>query len=516
MAAAGFTPISLYYSTTASAQPTALNLALGELAVNITDGKLFYKTVGGVITLLASASTAAGNASNILGGTTGAIVYQSALNTTTFLSIGANTHILTSNGTLPVYTNPASITVGNATTAGSATTAGTATNIAGGTTSALVYQSGAGSTTFLSLGSNNFILTSNGTAPTYTNPASITVGNATLAATATNVANGLANQIVYQTAANTSGFIVAPTTPGFVLGWNGSSFAWVAAPAATIAVNLAGGNAGSVPYQSATSTTAFVTPGTASQVFLSGGTGSPTWVDQSTLSVGNATNAVNATNATNLTSGVAGAVPYQTGVGATGFSAAGTSSQVLLSGGTASPTWVDQSTLSVGTATNATNATNLSSGVAGAVVYQTGVGATGFSAAGTASQVLLSGGTGSPTWVDQSSLSAGSTALATNVVGGAASQILYQSGASTTAFIANGTSGQALVSAGTSAPAWGTLGAAGGGTGLTAPGTVGNVLTSDGTAWTSVSAVSGAQGFVTMFTGSNTMPAQNSDGFGII
>jgi hypothetical protein len=43
MAQSGYTPISLYYSTTAAAAPTAGNLANGELAINITDGKLFYK-----------------------------------------------------------------------------------------------------------------------------------------------------------------------------------------------------------------------------------------------------------------------------------------------------------------------------------------------------------------------------------------------------------------------------------------------------------------------------------------
>ena len=42
MAQAGYTPIQLYLSTTASAVPTAGNLANGELAINITDGKLFY------------------------------------------------------------------------------------------------------------------------------------------------------------------------------------------------------------------------------------------------------------------------------------------------------------------------------------------------------------------------------------------------------------------------------------------------------------------------------------------
>jgi hypothetical protein len=107
-------------------------------------------------------------------------------------------------------------------------------------------------------------------------------------------------------------------------------------------------------------------------------------------------------------------------------------------------------------------------------------------------------------------------ASATNILSGAASQLVYQSGPSTTGFIANGTSGQALVSAGSSVPAWGTLGAAGGGTGLTAPGASGNVLTSNGTIWTSAAAASGAQAFVTMFNGWNTPFNASSPGFGLI
>jgi len=43
--------------------------------------------------------------------------------------------------------------------------------------------------------------------------------------------------------------------------------------------------------------------------------------------------------ATNLAGGVAGAIPYQSGSGATGFSAAGTAGQVLTSAGTSAPTW---------------------------------------------------------------------------------------------------------------------------------------------------------------------------------
>ena len=57
MAATGSTPIQLYYSTTASAVPVNTNLLNGELAINITDGKLYYKDNGGTVRLLASNGT---------------------------------------------------------------------------------------------------------------------------------------------------------------------------------------------------------------------------------------------------------------------------------------------------------------------------------------------------------------------------------------------------------------------------------------------------------------------------
>jgi hypothetical protein len=56
-------------------------------------------------------------------------------------------------------------------------------------------------------------------------------GNAT---SATNVANGAANQIVYNTGSGATSFVSAPTTSGEVLGWNGSSIAWGAASAAGV------------------------------------------------------------------------------------------------------------------------------------------------------------------------------------------------------------------------------------------------------------------------------------------
>ena len=52
MAASGYTPISLYYSSTAAATPSASNLVSGELAINITDGKLFYEDNTGTVQVI--------------------------------------------------------------------------------------------------------------------------------------------------------------------------------------------------------------------------------------------------------------------------------------------------------------------------------------------------------------------------------------------------------------------------------------------------------------------------------
>ena len=64
MAASGFTPISLYYSATASAVPLAANLVAGELALNTNDGKLYYKNSSNVVTLLAGATSGPAGGSN--------------------------------------------------------------------------------------------------------------------------------------------------------------------------------------------------------------------------------------------------------------------------------------------------------------------------------------------------------------------------------------------------------------------------------------------------------------------
>lgn len=70
MAATGFTPISLYYTTTAAATPSAGNLVAGELALNTLDEKLYFKNSAGTVKLLAS-NTATTNVSTFSAGTTG-------------------------------------------------------------------------------------------------------------------------------------------------------------------------------------------------------------------------------------------------------------------------------------------------------------------------------------------------------------------------------------------------------------------------------------------------------------
>jgi hypothetical protein len=125
MAASGFTPISLYYSTTAAAAPTSGNLVDGELAINITDGKLYYKNNSGVVTLLASSATAAitlpitvpNGGTGLTSLTAGLIPYgngTSAFSSSSSLEFDGTTLILGPGGALGGTTNPYLAIVGNA------------------------------------------------------------------------------------------------------------------------------------------------------------------------------------------------------------------------------------------------------------------------------------------------------------------------------------------------------------------------------------------------------------------
>jgi len=72
MAQTGYTPISIYYSATATNVPTAVNLVAGELAINTADGKLFYKDSSGVVQTMASKAT------GTVAGSTTQVIYNNA------------------------------------------------------------------------------------------------------------------------------------------------------------------------------------------------------------------------------------------------------------------------------------------------------------------------------------------------------------------------------------------------------------------------------------------------------
>lgn len=110
----------------------------------------------------------------------------------------------------------------------------------------------------------------------------------------------------------------------------------------------------------------------------------------------------------------------------------------------------------------------------------------------------------------------GTATYATNISGGSAGTLPYQSALNTTVMLAAGSSGQVLRSNGAAAPSWinqssivagglsSTLAASSGGTGLTSPGANGNVLTSNGSAWVSQAPVSGVPtGTIVAYGGSS-------------
>lgn len=82
--------------------------------------------------------------------TTGDLLYATSATALSKLGIGTNGQVLTSSGTAPQWTSGSSISVG------------TATNLAGGTANSLPYQSGVGTTTFLSPGNSGSVLIANG------------------------------------------------------------------------------------------------------------------------------------------------------------------------------------------------------------------------------------------------------------------------------------------------------------------------------------------------------------------
>ena len=147
MAQTGYTPIILFNSTTASNAPTTANLAVGELALNVPDGKLYFNQ-SGTIKVLAS------NAAGTVGGSNTQVQYNSSGS----LAGSAN---LTFNGTTLTTANDASIsglTVGKGGGAVASNTAVGASALASNTSGGANIAFGGGALQANTVGTNNTAL----------------------------------------------------------------------------------------------------------------------------------------------------------------------------------------------------------------------------------------------------------------------------------------------------------------------------------------------------------------------
>jgi len=327
MAAVGFTPIQLYYSTTsgASGVPTAGNLTNGELAINITDGKLFYKdNLGAVQVIGTKGGVGSSSTTQVLYNVSGLVVGSSSLTFDgTILTAGglAGPHNGTVGATTPntgVFTTakaiaaatqdsvilqgraggtssygvtltPTTLTASRTLTlpdaSGTILQSGTAVTIAqGGTgqtsasaafnalspitaTGDLIIGNGTNSATRLAIGTNGYVLTSNGSTASWAastcgvtsfqtslsglTPSTATGGAITLAGTLGATSGGTSQStyttgdILYASASNTLSKLPIGTS-GQVLTISGGVPAWGAAAAAGV-TTISFGSTGLTP-----------------------------------------------------------------------------------------------------------------------------------------------------------------------------------------------------------------------------------------------------------------------------
>jgi hypothetical protein len=418
-------------------------------------GNLYASNIIGTITGVTTSTN------NLVGGTVGQIVYQSAPNSTAFAGPGTSGQILVSAGTTstgPVFTSTGSIYVGfadNVRATTSALNAQLPVTFAS-TTSGL---SAALTTDLLRINPSTgalFATTFNGsgaglTANSVPNSAlqgsgqiTVTAGNTAIAVSGSPVALGgtvtIANLGVHQFLGGTTGLTSTNTTGTVTLtGTLG------VANGGTNATGI--GGAGSVAYSDGTRYQ--FTTGTSGQILVSAGAGAPAFTSTGSIYVGAAL------LANNVIGGTTGQLLVQSGANATTFVGPGTAGQILVSNGAASPVYTSTGSIYVGAAlfantatnagqaTNASNATNIIGGATGSIPYQTAAGATAFIPIGGNTTVLQSNGT-TATWVALGGLSSGNATTATNLAGGTLGVIPFQTAAGLTSFIGTGTTGSLL------------------------------------------------------------------------
>ena len=242
----------------------------------------------------------------------------------------------------------------------------TATTVTSSTATGAVVLSGG-----LGVGGSSYI---GGNLTVLGNIVATILGTAT---SATNIASGLANQIVYQANPGQTGFLNTSTSGSFLQAQTNGAPVWTSTASmyvnsAVNAQNLYGGSAGQFVYQTGAGATSFVSTGSM-------------YVNRATV----------ADSATGSAGSVGSALTISTGLSG--------SPSTSYNGSTAI-------TITLNTATLMQTSLNVANGVANQLVYQTGANATSFISTGTTGQVLQATTNGAPTWTNASSLVAASVA----------------------------------------------------------------------------------------------------------
>jgi hypothetical protein len=334
-------------------------------------------------------------------------------------------------------------------------------------------------------------------------------GNAATATTSTNVSGGLANQIIYNSGPGTTTFVVAPSVANSFLEWSGSVFQWSANPLGTVtSVGL------SLPSEFSVSGSPVTTSGTLTGAWASqtqnyifaapnGSPGAPSFramvaADVPTLNQ----------NTTGQAGSVANSVTFNsTGGDAPNTSFNGSAARTVdystvgapkIDGTGATGTWGIGISGNAATATSATTSTNLAGGAANQIVYQTGSGATSFITGPTIANTFLEWSGSAFQW------SANPLGTVTSVdVSGGTTGLTFSGGPVTTSGTITMAGTLAIANGGTNATATPTAGAVAYGTGtayaFTSAGSSGQVLTSAGVgtpAWTTATSANTASAIV--------------------
>lgn len=404
--------------------------------------------------------------------TAGDLIIGSGVNTATRLGIGTNGQILTSNGTTATWASPAASGVTSFSagttgftpstgTTGAVTLAGTLATTNGGTGLTSFTSGGAVYATSTSaLTTGTLPVTAGGTGLTSLTAGYIPFGNGT---SALGSDSGLFwdntnKRLGVGTTSPTSKFVAVQTTaaagsPSAILGLGGDDSAAIWRNTLEVKhnsdVTIATGSSIGITFTPLSSTGSSFYGAAAIKGVRPNATASNQDTDLSFWTRSGASNVTTDTEKMRITA--AGGIAFG---GATSY---GSSGQLLQSAGNASPTWVAQSTIAAGSATNAVNIGITDDTTTATSVYPTWVttttgnlpaktastklsfvpstgvlSATSFSGAGTgltgtASSLSIGGNAATAT-------SATSATTATNVAGGAANRIVYNSGSGATAF----------------------------------------------------------------------------------